>query len=311
MPDAPDKTVRSTPPLSRFGVSGRCGSATSEPPPPPNPPVGFTLIELLVVIAIIAILAALLLPALSRAKAKAHQAVCMGNLRQISLGYKMAVEDEARDWGLAVATWYMEEAGRKERGWICPSAPARDRVKWGDKRLGTVDSVWAPLTMWYVPSDFDALRYCPEERSGSYAVNGWLYISRCLSAVLGGFLYRDLAFESEAAVRTPTQTPVVGDGIAELVFPRSVDPPHGALKTGIAHSVWAHNGPGEMNYFCIARHGRRPARVPERVAVDQPFPGAINIGFFDGHVGLVQLDQLWQLYWHKDYEPPEKRPGLR
>src|SRR5881396_2428409 len=89
---------------------------------------GFTLIELVVVIVIIAILASLLLPALSRAKARAQAIVCLNNLKQMQLGWIMYVEDN-NDWLVP----------NNPPSYGGPGGQLRASWAWGDMRYGKPD----------------------------------------------------------------------------------------------------------------------------------------------------------------------------
>jgi len=76
---------------------------------------GFTLIELLVVIAIIAILAGMLLPALSKAKAKAQGIQCLSNHKSLALAWRMYVDDHDERLPFASVT---RGSGLESSAWV-------------------------------------------------------------------------------------------------------------------------------------------------------------------------------------------------
>jgi len=225
----------------------------------------FTLIELLVGIAIIAILASLLLPALSRAKAKGQSAMCQCNLKQLVLGWILYADENEDRLAGSISVRRVNRPG----SWVLGNA-RQDR---------TASNVMAGVMFRYA-SAAGAYR-CPADRSTVTREKGLL---RARSYTLSGWMNSSSDDPENPESTYPLDFPNEPHKMSQIVRP----PPSGTFVFIDEQEESIDDGLWNSDPFALAVPGvpvLAPGQSPVwyNLPADRHNQGA-HIAFADGHV---------------------------
>jgi prepilin-type N-terminal cleavage/methylation domain-containing protein/prepilin-type processing-associated H-X9-DG protein len=158
----------------------------------------FTLIELLAVIAIIATLAALLLPSLSKTKIQAQSTSCLGNLRQLQIGWKLYA-DENIDWlPQNISRMVFPDQVNTPGSWVLGNAKMDANTT--NLQAGTLFRYAPSVGSYHCPADNSTVADAASlKRTRSYSIQLWL------NSDLQDGTYADTARDNPLNLRKFTQ----------------------------------------------------------------------------------------------------------